>query len=284
MNEFNVRVYGVLIHQGKLLVSDEYIKGAFYTKLPGGGLELGEGTKDCLEREFREETGLEVEVGQHLYTTDFYQMSAFNANQQIISIYYWVHCSDAALMSLKTHTTPFDFEGAEKKNPDQDIESFRWVAWDKVASEIMSLPIDQKVMELIVSRRPVTAQLLSSQPAAYFVQKSPFVVPTEDGKLIEEHFGIAATKGEGISVAHMVAPAGWAEPAQWPQFDEWTLISSGKKCVEINGDQVILEAGQSIWVSRGAKVRYSNPFDEPCDYWSVCLPAFSPNLVHREPA
>ena len=284
MNEFNVRVYGVLIHQGKLLVSDEYIKGAFYTKLPGGGLELGEGTRDCLKREFKEETGLEVEVGQHLYTTDFYQMSAFSANQQIISIYYWVHCSDADIMSLKTHTAPFDFEGAEKKNPEQDIESFRWVAWDKVTPEIMSLPIDQKVMELIDSQRPVAAQTLSSQPAAYFVQKSPFVVPTEDGKLIEEHFGIAATKGEGVSVAHMVAPAGWAEPAQWPQFDEWTLISSGKKCVEINGEQLILEAGQSIWVSKGAKVRYSNPFDEPCDYWSVCLPAFSPHLVHREPA
>ncbi|WP_225974558.1 NUDIX domain-containing protein [Arachidicoccus ginsenosidivorans] len=197
MNEFNVRVYGVLIHQGKLLVSDEYIKGAFYTKLPGGGLELGEGTRDCLKREFKEETGLEVEVGQHLYTTDFYQMSAFSANQQIISIYYWVHCSDAAIMSLKTHTAPFDFEGAEKKNPEQDIESFRWLTWDKVTPEIMSLPIDQKVMELIVSQRPVAAQTLSSQPAAYFVQKSPFVVPTEDGKLIEEHFGIAATKGKG---------------------------------------------------------------------------------------
>ena len=284
MNEFNVRVYGVLIHKGKLLVSDEYIKGDFYTKLPGGGLERGEGTMDCLKREFKEETGLDIEVGPHLYTTDFYQMSAFNPNQQIISIYYWVHATDAALAGLKTRTQPFDFDGAEKRAPSKDAEAFRWVPWEEVDPEIMSLPIDKKVMELIVSYRPVTAKKSDARPVAFFLQKSPFVVPTEDGKLIEEHFGLAATKGAGVSVAHMVAPAGWSEPAQWPEFDEWTLVNSGKKCVEINGQLVTLEAGQSIWISKGAKVRYSNPFDAACDYWSVCLPAFSPRLVHREEA
>ena len=86
---FNVRVYGILIDQyQRLLVTDEFIRGAYITKLPGGGLEFGEGTRDCLQREFREETGLEVSIGEHFYTTDFFQISAFNHKDQIISIYY----------------------------------------------------------------------------------------------------------------------------------------------------------------------------------------------------
>lgn len=279
MSHFNVRVYGLLIHEGKLLVSDEYIKGAFYTKLPGGGLEFGEGTRDCLAREFKEETGLEVEIGAHFYTTDFYQMSAFDPDDQILSVYYWVHCNN--FDCLKTHATAFDFEGAVEACPDQDAESFRWVDWAEIDAAVMSLPIDKKVMELIAAQRPAG---VSAQPAAYFLQKAPFVVPTTDGKLIEEHFGGVSTGGTAISIAHMVAPPGWSEPAQWPEFDEWTLVSSGKKRLEINGEVITLEAGQSIWVSKGACVRYSNPFEAACDYWSVCLPAFSPQRVHREEA
>src|SRR5215467_6889411 len=88
---FNIRVYGILINNEKqVLVVDEFIRGGYYTKFPGGGLELGEGTRDCLVREFKEEMDLEVEVGEHLYTTDFYQVSAFNPAHQIISIYYLV--------------------------------------------------------------------------------------------------------------------------------------------------------------------------------------------------
>src|ERR1044071_6707044 len=88
---FNIRVYGVLINERKeVLVSDEYIRGSYYTKFPGGGLEYGEGTRDCLKREFIEEMNLKVEVGDHLYTTDFFQLSAFRPNQQILSIYYLV--------------------------------------------------------------------------------------------------------------------------------------------------------------------------------------------------
>jgi ADP-ribose pyrophosphatase YjhB (NUDIX family) len=88
---FNLRVYGVLLGPNKeVLVSDELIRGGYYTKFPGGGLEFGEGTRDCLKREFKEEMDLDIAVGDHLYTTDFFQMSAFNPDHQIISIYYWV--------------------------------------------------------------------------------------------------------------------------------------------------------------------------------------------------
>ncbi|HXU27440.1 MAG TPA: NUDIX domain-containing protein, partial [Bacteroidia bacterium] len=86
---FNVRVYGVLVEDGKLLVSDEYIKEHEITKLPGGGLEFGEGTIECIIREFKEETNLTVTVKTHFYTTDFFVKSAFNTSQ-VISIYYIV--------------------------------------------------------------------------------------------------------------------------------------------------------------------------------------------------
>jgi ADP-ribose pyrophosphatase YjhB (NUDIX family) len=76
MGQFNIRVYGILINEQKqLLVSDEFIRGGYYTKFPGGGLEFGEGTRDCLKREFIEELNLKIEVLDHLYTTDFYQES-----------------------------------------------------------------------------------------------------------------------------------------------------------------------------------------------------------------
>ena len=116
----------------------------------------------------------------------------------------------------------------------------------------------------------------------YFKQDRPFVVPTTDGKLIEEHFGLASTKSGGMSIAHMVAPPGWSEPHQNPEFDEYTLISRGKKMFEVDGEEIIVAAGQSIFIKKGSRVRYSNPFDEECEYWSVCMPAFSMDLVHRE--
>ena len=116
----------------------------------------------------------------------------------------------------------------------------------------------------------------------YQIQVNPFVVPTNDGKLIEEHVGLASTGDKQLSIAHMIAPPGWSEPFQTPDFDEYTLVSRGKKMFEVDNEQVILEAGQSILIKGGTRVRYSNPFDEECEYWSVCLPAFSMDAVHRE--
>ena len=99
---FNVRVYGILLNEDQeLLVSDEFIRGNYITKLPGGGLEIGEGTRDGLAREFMEEAGIEVHVGDHFYTTDFFQISAFNHKDQIISIYYLVHTADTKIVKAK---------------------------------------------------------------------------------------------------------------------------------------------------------------------------------------
>lgn len=145
---FNVRIYGLLFdEQNRLLVSDEFIRGHYFTKLPGGGLEIGEGTRDCLKREFKEETGLEVSIGKHIYTTDFFQISAFNSADQIISIYYEVLAND--LSGLITKQNPFEFEQHQIADTTKCAEVFRWIEWDELHADSMSLPIDKVVIDLL---------------------------------------------------------------------------------------------------------------------------------------
>ena len=116
----------------------------------------------------------------------------------------------------------------------------------------------------------------------YKLQDSPFVVPTADGKIIKEHFGLASKRQGQCSVAQMIAPPGWSEPAQRPEFDEITLMIRGRKQVEIDDETIYLTPGQAILISSGSRVRYSNPFGEEAEYISICLPAFSPEIVNRE--
>jgi len=146
--KFSVRVYGILINsKHQILVSDELIRGNFFTKFPGGGLELGEGTRDCLIREFKEETNLDVTIGEHIYTTDFYQQSAFNHQDQIISIYYYAHTSEP--IDLKTSNKVFDFLPHQIENKTACEESFRWVNWDDLNESTVSLPIDKVVVKML---------------------------------------------------------------------------------------------------------------------------------------
>ena len=116
----------------------------------------------------------------------------------------------------------------------------------------------------------------------YTLQKNPFVVPTDDGKYIGEHFGKASDGNSELSIAHMIAPPNWSEPFQTPEFDEYTFIFSGQKQFIIEDEKIILKAGESIKINAGTRVQYSNPFDEPCTYISVCKPAFDFNKVNRE--
>jgi ethanolamine utilization protein EutQ len=118
--------------------------------------------------------------------------------------------------------------------------------------------------------------------AGYKIQKTPFVVPTTDGKRIEEHFGKETDGNAAISIAHMVAPPGWSEPFQTPKFDEFTYIIKGKKQFSIEVDTIVLEQGQSIKIQKNTRVQYSNPFDVPCEYLAICTPAFSMENVNRE--
>lgn len=150
---FNIRVYGILINEKKqLLVSDEYIRGNFYTKFPGGGLEFGEGTRDCLQREFMEEMNLKVKIGAHIYTTDFYQQSAFNPAHQIISIYYYAEALEPIMTPLRNK--PFDFDEQKLKMYAEtgETETFRFVNWDEVSEETVNLPIDKVVVNMLKNK------------------------------------------------------------------------------------------------------------------------------------
>jgi len=154
MTPFNIRVYGLLINEKKqVLVSDEFIRGSYYTKFPGGGLEFGEGTRDCLKREFKEEMDLSVEIEEHIYTTDFFQMSAFNPEHQIVSIYYLVKAIEPIKATLRD--TLFDFDEQQMKvyKETGETETFRFVDWDDFSEDSVSLPIDKIVAGMIKTMR-----------------------------------------------------------------------------------------------------------------------------------
>jgi 8-oxo-dGTP diphosphatase len=147
---FNLRVYGILLGENKkVLISDEFIRGNYYTKFPGGGLEFGEGTRDCLKREFKEEMDLEVRITDHIYTTDFFQMSAFNPEHQIISIYYFVEALEPIKAPLRD--TPFDFDERELKiyEEKKETETFRFIDWNDFSEESVTLPIDKVVAKIV---------------------------------------------------------------------------------------------------------------------------------------
>ena len=107
-------------------------------------------------------------------------------------------------------------------------------------------------------------------------------MPTNDGKYIAEHFGLATDGNPNISIAHMKAPPGWSEPFQTPEFDEYTLIVRGKKQFIVDGKKIVLSAGESIKILKNTRVQYSNPFEETCEYLAICTPAFSIEKVNRE--
>jgi 8-oxo-dGTP diphosphatase len=141
MSYFNVRVYGLLINrQHQILISDERHQGKLFSKFPGGGLELGEGLKEALEREFMEECNAEIEVVNHFYTTDFFERSTFN-DSQIISIYYIV--KERRPLDIAIKSFPFDFdEGSD--------QSFRWVNLSDLRPDMVTFRTDQTVVGLLL--------------------------------------------------------------------------------------------------------------------------------------
>jgi 8-oxo-dGTP diphosphatase len=140
--QFNIRVYGLLMNdKNQVLVSDEYRMGIKMTKFPGGGIENGEGLLDCLKREWKEELNAEIEIEQHLYTTDYYVKSAFN-NAQLISVYYVVQLKSAINFSISEKA--FDFAALI-----DGAQSFRWISLNELSEEDFTFPIDKKVALLL---------------------------------------------------------------------------------------------------------------------------------------
>jgi mannose-6-phosphate isomerase-like protein (cupin superfamily) len=103
-------------------------------------------------------------------------------------------------------------------------------------------------------------------------------------KRIEEFIGRVNTKSDGISIARMVSPGGWVEPGQTPEFDEYTVVLKGLLKAESKEGSFEVRAGQALWVKKGEWVRYSTPLTEGAEYLAICLPAFGPQIVHRDPS
>jgi quercetin dioxygenase-like cupin family protein len=112
--------------------------------------------------------------------------------------------------------------------------------------------------------------------------KKPTRVPGPGNKTIEEFVGRVNTNTAEVSIAHMVAPPGWGEPAQTPEFKEVTLMVRGTMRIDIDGEVIEVKAGEAISIEPGVRVRYSNPYDSDSEYWAVCLPAFSIDTVNRQ--
>ena len=113
---------------------------------------------------------------------------------------------------------------------------------------------------------------------------APTVIPAagEPPKIIEEFIGRVNSGTAAISIAKMTSPSGWSEPGQTPEFDEYTIVLRGKLQVETRAVVHQVSAGQAVIVSGGEWVRYSTPGSEGAEYIAVCLPAFSPETVHRD--
>lgn len=132
MNDFIIRAYGIMINdKQEILLSHEKEFGMEFTKFPGGGLEYGEGLKQCLEREFLEETGQHIKVMEHFYTTDFFMESAFHERRQLISVYYYV-----------------DANGFEKP-ADTDVQNFIWKPLCLLNENDVTFPVDKHVVSLL---------------------------------------------------------------------------------------------------------------------------------------
>lgn len=144
IDRFNIRVYGLLLRDGAVLVADELIKGMRITKFPGGGLEFGEGPMECLVREVREELGVQAVDVRHFYTTDFFQPSAYRAGDQIISLYYTFAVPPGE--PLRTSQVPFDFAASASPN-----ESFRWLDLSTAQEDDVTLPIDRVVLARLIA-------------------------------------------------------------------------------------------------------------------------------------
>lgn len=118
----------------------------------------------------------------------------------------------------------------------------------------------------------------------HIVRPTPIQAAGNKAKLIAEFIGPVATGHHELSVAHMRSPEGWEEPGQTPEFDEFTVVLAGRLHVRSSTGDLDVTAGQGVIAHAGEWVQYSTPDPEGAQYVAVCLPAFSPDTVHRDPS
>jgi 8-oxo-dGTP diphosphatase len=141
MKQYNIRVYALVLHNGQVLVTDEFRMDMRMTKFPGGGHEWGEGLADTVKRECLEELGQAPGAWEHFYTTDFFVASAFRETDQLISVYYKVVLPrPEAIPVSEPFAFPHEGDGAQV---------FRWIPLDRLSPSDLTFPIDQKVAGML---------------------------------------------------------------------------------------------------------------------------------------
>jgi 8-oxo-dGTP diphosphatase len=143
MERYNIRVYALIIHEGKILLTDELRMGTRMSKFPGGGHEWGEGLLETVKRECMEELGQEIISAEHFYTTDFFVASAFREEDQMISVYYKVTLPHPE--KVETVENVFEF-----KEEIDGAQTFRWVKLDELNADQLTYPIDKYVVGLLI--------------------------------------------------------------------------------------------------------------------------------------
>ena len=144
MKRFNLRCYAIIINdQNELLLSDEFRNGHAFTKLVGGGLEWGEGTKACLQREIKEELNIDASIGELYYVNDFFQQSAFNEEEQLLSFYYKIKTIDFEKIKIENHMYPLTENG----------EKFRWQKMSELHPDDVTFPIDKVVIRKLIDEQ-----------------------------------------------------------------------------------------------------------------------------------
>ena len=146
MNRFNIRVYGLCVVDGLILLTDEIRMGIKMTKFPGGGLEFGEGLEDGLKREWQEELQTTITVEDVFYVNPFLQPSMFKSSDQVLAIYFWVKAHTPLIGEFRN--TPMDFP-----NDEDDQQVFRWVSLDSLRPEDFTFPIDQHLVPKLTAWR-----------------------------------------------------------------------------------------------------------------------------------
>ena len=135
ISRFNIRVYALIIFKNNILLSRELIQNKLIYKFPGGGVEIGEGIVDALQREAKEEMGQHLNHITHFYTTDFFQRSSFDSSEQLISVYFKASLSQHLNNKLKI--------------PVKDQPVFEWKTLVDLNEEDLHFPIDKKVLNMI---------------------------------------------------------------------------------------------------------------------------------------
>lgn len=135
INAFTIRIYGILLHNHKLMTLKEPYWGEILYKLPGGGLEFCEGTLQCLSRELKEELNLELDTAELFYVQEEFIRSKFKPNEQLFTVYYKITCKDINTLKIC----------------DKNIEEIHWIPLSELSEDKMTLPVDKKVVRKLLS-------------------------------------------------------------------------------------------------------------------------------------